>query len=207
VKPWIQSLGFQMQLVPLQLGRAGGGWARAGVQGCGVCGDGHARRSQRVGNRSSVPRLPGVGGGASQATPRLRQAELRARADAAAAHGGGAVQVENPLVPSLPWNRLVSTLGTYKVKTRLAVQYKLNPVYPYLETAWFPTLEPIKLKPGCKACLSHATCNLYSAALPLRAMSVWDVLLGKWAVPEGEFTVHVGGSSRDVKLTHTFTVS
>ena len=43
-------------------------------------------------------------------------------------------------------------------------------------------------------------------ALPVRAMSVWDVEKGDWVVPEGEFTVHVGRSSRDIKLKDTFRV-
>ena len=43
-------------------------------------------------------------------------------------------------------------------------------------------------------------------ALPRRAMSVWDVKEEKWTMPAGEFTVYVGASSRDIRLTQTFIV-
>ena len=33
---------------------------------------------------------------------------------------------------------------------------------------------------------------------------MWDVVKQQWVVPEGAFTVHVGASSRDIKMTGTF---
>ena len=39
-----------------------------------------------------------------------------------------------------------------------------------------------------------------------RDISIWDVVQQEWSVPEGEFAVHVGFSSRDVQLKGSFTV-
>ncbi|OJD28861.1 beta-glucosidase g [Diplodia corticola] len=45
-----------------------------------------------------------------------------------------------------------------------------------------------------------------SFALMRRDVSVWDVVLQEWSVPEGEFGVVVGFSSRDLVLRGSFTV-
>ena len=34
-------------------------------------------------------------------------------------------------------------------------------------------------------------------------VSVWDVVTQQWVVPSGEFTVQVGASSRDIRMTGT----
>lgn len=39
-----------------------------------------------------------------------------------------------------------------------------------------------------------------------RDISIWDVVQQEWSVPEGEFAIHVGFSSRDVQLKGSFTV-
>jgi beta-glucosidase len=45
--------------------------------------------------------------------------------------------------------------------------------------------------------------------VPLREkdISIWDVVTQKWTVPKGDFKVYVGASSRDIKLTGSFTVN
>jgi beta-glucosidase len=42
-------------------------------------------------------------------------------------------------------------------------------------------------------------------SLRKKDVSVWDVVQQEWVVPSGEFTVYVGASSRDIRLTGTFT--
>ena len=37
--------------------------------------------------------------------------------------------------------------------------------------------------------------------LPARAFARWDEEAGRWAWPPGQFTVHVGRSSRDLRLS------
>ncbi|KAI1814403.1 glycoside hydrolase family 3 protein [Poronia punctata] len=39
-----------------------------------------------------------------------------------------------------------------------------------------------------------------------RDLSVWDTTAQNWVVPEGEFTFHVGSSSRDIRQTGTLTI-
>lgn len=39
-----------------------------------------------------------------------------------------------------------------------------------------------------------------------RDLSFWDVVAQQWRLPEGEFDVWVGASSRDLRLSGTFTV-
>jgi len=41
--------------------------------------------------------------------------------------------------------------------------------------------------------------------LTKRDVSIWDVVSQAWVVPKGKFEVFVGASSRDVKLTGSFT--
>lgn len=37
-------------------------------------------------------------------------------------------------------------------------------------------------------------------------VSIWDVEISNWSVVNGSFNVYVGSSSRDIRLTGTFTV-
>ena len=39
-----------------------------------------------------------------------------------------------------------------------------------------------------------------------RSISIWDVAARKWSPQKGTFQVYVGASSRDIKLTGSFTV-
>ncbi|KAL0950462.1 hypothetical protein HGRIS_010410 [Hohenbuehelia grisea] len=42
-------------------------------------------------------------------------------------------------------------------------------------------------------------------ALNQRELSIWDVASQSWVVPLGTFTIHVGASIKDIRLTETFT--
>jgi beta-glucosidase len=37
-------------------------------------------------------------------------------------------------------------------------------------------------------------------------LSYWDIVSQQWVIPEGEFTIWVGLSSRDLKVQDSFTV-
>ncbi|KAF7973527.1 hypothetical protein HWV62_14954 [Athelia sp. TMB] len=46
----------------------------------------------------------------------------------------------------------------------------------------------------------------FSIGLRVKDISIWDVVKQSWTIPIGEFTVYVGSSSRQLKLTKTFTL-
>ncbi|KAF7973535.1 hypothetical protein HWV62_14970 [Athelia sp. TMB] len=46
----------------------------------------------------------------------------------------------------------------------------------------------------------------FSIGLRVKDISIWDVITQSWVIPTGEFTVYVGSSSRQLKLTKTFTL-
>jgi beta-glucosidase len=39
-----------------------------------------------------------------------------------------------------------------------------------------------------------------------RDLSYWDIISQQWVIPEGEFTIYVGFSSRDLVVQDTVTV-
>jgi beta-glucosidase len=54
------------------------------------------------------------------------------------------------------------------------------------------------LAPGAKTTITFVLAD--------RDMSIWDTSAHDWSIVEGEFTVHVGSSSRDIRLTGSFFV-
>lgn len=46
-----------------------------------------------------------------------------------------------------------------------------------------------------------------SFTLKKTELSYYDVGSHKWTVPQGQFTVYIGSSSRDIKYTQTFTLN
>ncbi|KAI1082746.1 glycosyl hydrolase family 3 N terminal domain-containing protein [Whalleya microplaca] len=58
--------------------------------------------------------------------------------------------------------------------------------------------EKVPLQPGERKTVTFA--------LTRRDLSYWDVVAQNWRVPEGEFKVFVGASSRDLRLNGTFTI-
>jgi beta-glucosidase len=67
-----------------------------------------------------------------------------------------------------------------------------------------PTTPPKQLRGFNKIKLEAGVSGTATFPLRRRDLSVWDG--GKWVVPSGEFTVSVGGSSRDIRLTGKITV-
>jgi len=64
-----------------------------------------------------------------------------------------------------------------------------------------------ELKGFAKAYLRPGETQRVSVVLDQRAFSFWSVLRHGWVVERGNFTVHVGRSSRDLPLTRTITVA
>jgi beta-glucosidase len=67
-----------------------------------------------------------------------------------------------------------------------------------------PSTPPKQLRGFNKMKLAVGASGIATFNLRRRDLSVWDG--GKWVVPSGEFTVFVGASSRDVRLTGKITV-
>ena len=59
--------------------------------------------------------------------------------------------------------------------------------------------EKVKLAPGASATVTFP--------LDDRSLSIWDVVTHDWAVQKGTFSVMVGSSSRDIRLTSSFVVA
>ncbi|KAF1913302.1 glycosyl hydrolase family 3 N terminal domain-containing protein [Ampelomyces quisqualis] len=57
-----------------------------------------------------------------------------------------------------------------------------------------------------KVFLEQGESQTVSFELMRRDLSYWDIVSQQWVIPEGEFTVYVGWSSRDFALQDTFTV-
>ncbi|KAL4907065.1 putative beta-glucosidase L [Aspergillus multicolor] len=69
-----------------------------------------------------------------------------------------------------------------------------------------PDTPPKQLRGFEKLYLVPGQSGIATFELTRRDISYWDVGLQKWVVPAGEFEVFVGASSRDVRLTGSFTV-
>lgn len=66
--------------------------------------------------------------------------------------------------------------------------------------------EPPKLLRGfTKTSLLPTQTRTVRFDLRLKDVQVWSEARNSWTVPDGQFTVHVGGSSRDLPLSATFT--
>nr|ATQ35964.1 beta-glucosidase [Talaromyces piceae] len=69
-----------------------------------------------------------------------------------------------------------------------------------------PSAPPKQLRGFQKILLEADESDTASFSLTRRDLSYWDTQEQKWVVPSGEFSVYVGSSSRDIRLTDTFTV-
>lgn len=66
--------------------------------------------------------------------------------------------------------------------------------------------EPPKVLRGfSKASIESGSSASFSITLRNKDLSVWDVVQQKWVIPAGDFQIFVGASSRDIRLTETFT--
>ncbi|KAH7106678.1 glycoside hydrolase superfamily [Auriculariales sp. MPI-PUGE-AT-0066] len=66
--------------------------------------------------------------------------------------------------------------------------------------------EPPKILRGFeRTLLKKGQTSTVTVELTKRDISIWDVTKQAWVVPSGKFTVYVGASSRDIRLTGTFT--
>ncbi|KAL4804162.1 glycoside hydrolase superfamily [Aspergillus unguis] len=69
-----------------------------------------------------------------------------------------------------------------------------------------PETPPKQLRGFEKLTLAPGESGVAEFELTRRDISYWDVALQKWVVPTGTFEVFVGASSRDVRLSGSFTV-
>ncbi|KAL2141502.1 hypothetical protein VTI28DRAFT_2320 [Corynascus sepedonium] len=69
-----------------------------------------------------------------------------------------------------------------------------------------PPSPPKQLRGFVKLKLAAGESGTATFNLRRRDISYWDSGVGQWVVPEGEFGVSVGSSSRDIRLTGSFTV-
>ncbi|KAK7036371.1 Fn3-like domain-containing protein [Favolaschia claudopus] len=69
------------------------------------------------------------------------------------------------------------------------------------------TGEPPKVLRGfARTYVLRGLTSFVTISLRQKDVSVWDVVKQKWVVPRGTFTVHVGGSSRSLPLSGTFSM-
>ena len=66
---------------------------------------------------------------------------------------------------------------------------------------------PLELKGFCKISLRSGESREVSILLPRKSLSVYDAASGKWLVENGEYTIAVGASSRDIRLQTKLSVS
>jgi beta-glucosidase len=69
-----------------------------------------------------------------------------------------------------------------------------------------PSSPPKQLRGFTKLNLTAGSSQTATFTLRKKDISYWDVGKQNWIVPSGQFTVYVGASSRDVRLTGSFTL-
>ncbi|KAK3312130.1 glycoside hydrolase superfamily [Apodospora peruviana] len=70
-----------------------------------------------------------------------------------------------------------------------------------------PSVPPKQLRGFAKLKLAPGASGTATFTLRRRDLSYWDVRTQNWIVPTGSFGVSLGASSRDIRLTGTFTVA
>ena len=69
-----------------------------------------------------------------------------------------------------------------------------------------PPTPPKQLRGFSKINLDPGDSGTVEFTLTRRDLSYWDVSSQQWVVPSGVFTLYVGSSSRDIRLTNTITL-
>lgn len=112
-----------------------------------------------------------------------------------------------PLAPGGP-SDLYNTVATVTAKITnngTVVGAEVAQLYIALPTS--APASPLKqLRGFTKLSLTAGQSNTATFALRKKDLSYWDVGRQQWVVPSGSFEVYVGASSRDIRLTGTFTV-
>jgi beta-glucosidase len=70
-----------------------------------------------------------------------------------------------------------------------------------------PDAPPRQLRGFDKIKLKAGETGVVAFTLRKRDLGYWDTVSQNWIVPAGEFSVGVGASSRDIRLTSTITVA
>lgn len=99
----------------------------------------------------------------------------------------------------------VGTISAYVNNTGKVAGAEVAQLYiGYPDSA--PSTPPKQLRGFDKISLTPSESGLAVFELTRRDISYWDVVQQKWVVPEGTFRVYVGSSSRDIRLTGSFTI-
>lgn len=99
----------------------------------------------------------------------------------------------------------VGTVSAYVNNTGKVAGAEVAQLYiGYPDSA--PSTPPKQLRGFDKLSLTPGESGLAVFELTRRDISYWDVVQQKWVVPEGAFRVYVGSSSRDIRLTGSFTI-
>ncbi|KAL4932565.1 beta-glucosidase [Aspergillus undulatus] len=99
----------------------------------------------------------------------------------------------------------VGTVSAYVANTGEVAGAEVAQLYiAYPETA--PETPPKQLRGFDKLNLVPGESGIAVFELTRRDISYWDVVTQKWIVPSGTFEVYVGSSSRDIRLTGSFTI-
>lgn len=67
-----------------------------------------------------------------------------------------------------------------------------------------PSSPPKQLRGFQKVSLTAGGSSTVTFSIRRKDLSYWDVVSQSWKTPAGTFTVYVGSSSRDIRLTGTF---
>lgn len=76
-------------------------------------------------------------------------------------------------------------------------------LYSYLGFPSSSGEPPIQLKGFQRIQLSHGQIGTVTFVLTQRDVAIWDVTSHAWAPQSGTFTINVGASSADIRLTGT----
>ncbi|KAH8921781.1 glycoside hydrolase family 3 protein [Atractiella rhizophila] len=82
-----------------------------------------------------------------------------------------------------------------------------NEVYQlYLEYPKSAQEPPKVLRDFDRVFIKKGQTEQVSLKLRAKDISIWDVVAQKWTIPKGKYTVHIGSSSRDIRLQSEFTI-
>ncbi|KAL2812747.1 glycoside hydrolase superfamily [Aspergillus granulosus] len=100
---------------------------------------------------------------------------------------------------------IIGTVSTYVRNSGSVTGAEVVQLYlGYPDSA--PSTPPKQLRGFSKINLMPGESGQAVFELRRRDVSYWDVASQKWVVPTGTFQIYVGSSSRDIRLTGTFTV-
>jgi beta-glucosidase len=107
----------------------------------------------------------------------------------------------NPALWATLYNATVSVTNTGKVAGAAVPQ-----LYVGLPSSAPAGTPPRQLRGFEKVHLNQGETKTVGFELMRRDLSYWDIISQQWVIPEGQFTIYMGWSSRDLKLQKSVTV-